>query len=65
MFDEYCKKYGNTKLAEKKIFQILGSTYYHIDSHVKVQFFAALLHMGKRNYSNDILFFYLNTMDKI
>ena len=36
MYDEFSKKYGNVKLAEKKIFQILGSAYYHVDSHPKI-----------------------------
>jgi hypothetical protein len=40
MFDDFSKKYGNVKLAERKILQILGSVYYHIDSHPKIIFFA-------------------------
>ena len=65
MYDDFSKKYGNSKLAERKIMQILGSTYYHIDSHPKITFFGFCLHLGKRGYSNDVLFFYLNTMERI
>jgi predicted glycoside hydrolase/deacetylase ChbG (UPF0249 family) len=65
MYDDFSKKYGNVKLAEKKILQILGSTYYHIDSHLKINFFAQCLHLGKRDFSNEILFFYLNVSAKI
>eukprot|EP00347_Sterkiella_histriomuscorum_P015973 403354987 len=65
MYDDFSKKYGNVKLAEKKIMQILGSTYYHIDSHPKITFFGLCLHLSKRGFSNDVLFFYLQTMEKI
>ena len=65
MYDDFSKKYGNAKLAEKKILQILGSTYYHIESHPKIAFFGMCLHLGKKFYSNDVLFFYLQTKDRI
>eukprot|EP00347_Sterkiella_histriomuscorum_P020606 403337169 len=65
MYDDFSKKYGNVKLAERKIMQILGSTYYHIDSHPKITFFGLCLHLSKRGFSNDVLFFYLQTMEKI
>ena len=65
MYDDFSKKYGNVKLAEKKILQILGSTYYHLESHPKVSFFGMCLHINRKGYSNEVLFFYLQSIDKI
>ena len=65
MYDDYSKKYGNLKLAEKKIQQILGSCYYHYDTHPKIQFFSNCLHIGRKKFSTDILLIYLTALDKI
>ena len=43
----------------------MGSTFYHIDSHPKITFFGLCLHLGNRGFSNEILNFYLTTLEKI
>ena len=64
IFDECIKKFGNSKLADKKLIQIFAGAYYH-QKNPRVDVFWRSLHLsGKRNYSNDILNLYLYIFGK-
>ena len=65
VFDEWIKKFGNSKLADKKLIQIFAGAYYH-QRNPRVDVFCRALHLsGKRNYSNDILNLYLYIFAKL
>ena len=59
------KKYGNISLAKKKLTEIMGSTYYHHESHPKIHIFASFLLLGRRKFSTEVLHFYLTSLEKI
>lgn len=64
LYDECIKKYGNSKLADKKLIQIFAGAYYHQKTE-RVNVFCKALHLSnKRNYSNDILNLYLYVLGK-
>lgn len=59
LYNQCIEKYGNSKLADKKLIQIFAASVYH-QKNERVGIFCRALHLSeKRNYSNDILNIYL------
>lgn len=64
LLDEWVKKYGNTKMADKKLIQIFAGAVYH-QKIERVSVFWKALHLSKkRNISNDMLNLYLYILAK-
>lgn len=59
IYNQCIKKYGNSKLADKKLIQVFAGSVYH-QKNERVNIFCRSLHLSnKRNFSNDILNLYL------
>ena len=65
LYDECLKKYGNNKLADKKMMQIIAAAHYHCNTHTKILHFSKFLQVETPIYSNEVLNYYLLCVDKL